>query len=116
MKCEQWPVVGKHGKEFMRRMWCYCAGVVLVAVVTTARAEEGGMGHYAPGSFASFVDVLPGEPSVGVFNYFAYYNGSAGASRQFPIGGQVAANVDATSYADSPGVFWVTPLKILGAN
>jgi hypothetical protein len=62
------------------------------------------------------VDVLPGDPGVGVFNYFAYYNGSAGASHQFPIGGQLAANVDAISYADSPGAFWVTPLKVFGAN
>ena len=31
----------------------------LLAGVLAARAEEGGVGHYAPGSFASFVDVLP---------------------------------------------------------
>ena len=69
---------------------------------SAASAEEGGVGHYAPGSFASFVDVLPGKPSIGAFNYFTYYNGSASANRQFPIAGQIALNVDATSYADSP--------------
>ena len=53
----------------------------LLFTITTARAEEGGTGHYAPGSFASFVDVLPGDPSVGVFNYFLYYDGSANVSR-----------------------------------
>ena len=90
-------------------------GFLVLAVALTARAEEGGVGHYAPGSFASFVDVLPGDPAVGVFNYFAYHNGNAGVSRQFPLGGQIAANVNATSYADSPGAFWVTPLNILGA-
>jgi hypothetical protein len=99
----------------MRATYRLLAGFLLLAVAFAARAEEGGVGHYSPGSFASFIDVLPGEPGVGVFNYFAYYNGSAGASRQFPIGGQIAANVDATSYADSPGLFWVTPLKIFGA-
>ena len=80
------------------------------------QAEEGGAGHYAPGSFASFVDVLPGQPALAVFNYFTYYNGSAGANRQFPIAGQVALNVEATSYADSVGGFWVTPFKFFGAN
>jgi len=86
-----------------------------MALATTAvRAEEGGAGHYAPGSFASFIDVLPGEPSIGTFNYFVYYDGSANASRQIPIAGQIAANVSATAYADSFGAFWVTPLKILG--
>jgi hypothetical protein len=48
-------------------------------------------------------------------NYFTYYNGSSGVNRQFPIAGQIDLNVDATSYADSLGAFWVTPLKIFGA-
>jgi hypothetical protein len=59
--------------------------------------------------------VLPSKPSLGAFNYFTYYNGSSGVSRQFPIAGQIDLNVDATSYADSLGAFWVTPLKILSA-
>jgi hypothetical protein len=87
-----------------------------VALVSTTRAEEGGAGHYAPGSFASFVDVLPGAPGVGVFNYFTYYNGSAGAGRAFPIAGQIDLNAEATYYCDTLGAFWVTPLKIFGAN
>jgi len=99
----------------MRTTCRHLTGFLVLAVALTARAEEGGVGHYAPGSFASFVDVLPGDPAVGFFNYFAYYNGNAGVSRQFPLGGQIAANVNATSYADSPGAFWVTPLNILGA-
>ena len=81
------------------------ACLIVWAIQGVASAEEGGFGAYAPGSFASFVDVLPGEPSVGAFNYFAYYNGNASANRQFPIAGQTALNVDATSYADSPGAF-----------
>ena len=92
------------------------AGVLLLSTVIAARAEEGGVGHYAPGSFASFVDALPGEPGVGAFNYFLCYAGSASANRQFPIAGQIALNVDATSCADSVGAFCITPLKILGAN
>jgi hypothetical protein len=100
----------------MRSNHSNITGLLLLCVAIAARAEEGGTGHYAPGSFASFVDVLPGDPSVGVFNYFAYYNGSANVSHQFPIGGQIAFDVSATSYADSFGAFWVTPLKIFGAN
>ena len=92
----------------------HLAGVLLLAAALAARAEEGGMGHYAPGSFASFVDVLPSEPAIGAFNYFAYYNGDASANRQFQIAGQTAFNVEATSYADSFGAFWVTPLNVFG--
>ncbi len=98
----------------MKPTFHYLAGFLLIAVLTPARAEEGGMGHYAPGSFASFVDVLPGQPAIAAFNYFTYYSGSAGAGRQFPIAGRVALNVDATSYADSVGSLWVTPLKLFG--
>jgi hypothetical protein len=94
----------------------YVAAFIVLASVSAARAEEGGAGHYAPGSFASFVDVLPAQPDLGLFNYFTYYNGSAGANHQFPIAGEIDLNVDASSYADSLGAFWVTPLKILGAN
>ena len=93
----------------------FLAGLHALAIVIAARAEEGGAAHYAPGSFASFIDMLPGQPSIGAFNYFTYYNGSVNANRQFPIAGQIALNVDATSYANSVGAFWVTPVKILGA-
>lgn len=91
------------------------AGALMLAV-SAGRAEEGGAGHYAPGSFASFVDVLPDKPGFGVFNYFTYYNGNASVSRPFPIAGQVALNVEATFYANTVGAFWVTPLKVFGAN
>ena len=100
----------------MRPVGRLVACLIVLAIPGVASAEEGGVGHYAPGSFASFVDVLPGQPGVGVFNYFAYYNGSAGVSRTFPIAGNIALGVDATSYADSIGAFWVTPVKIFGAN
>ena len=99
----------------MRWVCRFFARFAVFAIAIAARAEEGGFGHYAPGSFASFIDVLPGKPSLGAFNYFTYYNGSAGVTRQFEIAGRIAANVSATSYAESLGAFWVTPLKILGA-
>src|SRR5271169_4482015 len=92
----------------------YFAGFLVLSIVVTARAEEGGTGAYTPGSFASFADVLPGQPGFGVFNYITHYDGSASGSRQFPIGGEIAANVSANVNANSPGVFWVTPLNILG--
>ena len=83
----------------MRWVCRFFARFAVFAIAIAARAEEGGFGHYAPGSFASFIDVLPGKPSLGAFNYFTYYNGSAGVTRQFEIAGRIAANVSATSYA-----------------
>lgn len=101
-------------KTIRARKFIACCVSTLI-FLPCLQAEEGGVGPYAPGSFASFVDVLPGEPSLAVFNYFAYYNGNATANHQFPIAGLTALNVDATSYADSFGGFWVTPLNFLGA-
>ena len=94
------------------------AGVLLLAVALAACAEEGGKGHYSPGTFASFVDLLPREqPSLGLFNYFAYYQGSAQANGPLlPMGGRIASHLDATTYGDAPGVFWVTPLDLLGGH
>jgi hypothetical protein len=98
----------------MKRLYPVSAGFLAMTIAVAARAEQGGVGHYAPGAFASFVDALPGQPGVAVFNYFTYYNGNANIVRELPIAGEVAVDVRVTTYADSLGGFWVTPLKILG--
>lgn len=82
----------------------------------TSFAEEGGSGHYLPGAFSSFIDELPGRPGLAAVNYFTYYNGSADATHPLPLGGLVAANLDATVYADTLGVIYETPLKLIGGN
>jgi hypothetical protein len=87
--------------------------VVLILVAPRVQAAEGGIPAYAPGSFASFMDALAPKPGFAVFNYFAFYNGSADASHSFPIAGQIGLKVEATTYADSIGGFWVTPLELL---
>ena len=64
-------------------------------------AEEGGSGHYVPGATASFIDMMPGKPSIVYLNAFLYYSGSAAARRDIPIAGDLVAELDGTSYADS---------------
>jgi hypothetical protein len=100
----------------LRGLAAGCVGFVLVLFVFSPdlRAAEGGEPAYAPGSFASFMDALPAKPGFAVFNYFVYYNGNADASRQIPIAGQIGAGVEATTYANSFGGFFITPLKLLG--
>ena len=79
-------------------------------------AEEAGSGHYLPGATASFIDALPGREAFAYVNAFTYYNGSAGASRQFDLGGQVAANVKVTVFADTSILLYETPWKIFGGQ
>ena len=83
-----------------------------------ACAEEGGSGHYQPGTTASFIDMLPDrETSTFVYaNAFLYYDGSAGASRDLELGGQVAANVESTFYADTSIFLFQAPWTLLGGQ
>jgi len=87
-----------------------------LALAATARAEEGGSGHYSPGQTASFIDALPGYPSIAAVNYFTFYNGSVGGGRSLPLGGNVAANAKASAYVDTVAVIYETPLRLLGGN
>jgi hypothetical protein len=82
----------------------------------TSFAEEGGGGHYLPGGASSFIDELPGRPSFVPVNYFTYYNASANASHPLPLGGLVAANLNAVVNADTLGLIYETPLRLLGGN
>ncbi|MFN0067776.1 MAG: transporter, partial [Limisphaerales bacterium] len=43
---------------------------------------------------------------------FTYYDGSAPANRTLPLGGLLAADVDATVYAGSAGVIYQTPWEV----
>ena len=64
---------------------------------TFAVAEEGGSGHYLPGSMASFMDGVPTKPTNIVRLNYINYNGTADVS--IPLGGNHVGEMDATSYA-----------------
>jgi hypothetical protein len=88
-----------------------------LALATTARAEQAGSAHYMPGAAASFIDAFPGKPGgLAVLNYFTYYDAGASANRPLPIGGFLAANVDATVYADTLAAIYQTPWNVLGGG
>jgi hypothetical protein len=98
----------KKVKILVGLVWLLWSATVQPSAVTAA---EYGMGHYAPGGMASFIDVAP--PGFAVFNFFNYYNGSAGGDRQLPLGGLVAANLEVTTYAEVLGLAYKTPFGIL---
>jgi hypothetical protein len=88
--------------------------MLIMMLPLPTHAEEGGSGHYAPGANASFIDALRGKPGLAIANYFNFYDGSASASRQLPLGGLVTAGLDATAYSDTVVALYQTPLKLLG--
>src|SRR6202165_4682895 len=83
-----------------------------------ACAEEAGSGHYQPGATSSFIDMLPdrGTSTFAYLNAFTYYHGSTGASRDLQLGGQVAANVKGTVYADTSIFLYQAPWTLLAGQ
>jgi hypothetical protein len=81
-----------------------------------AQAEEGGSGHYLPGSMASFMDGVSSEPTfIARINYINY-DGSNSANRDIPIAGQTAANVRAKSNAVGFTMFWAPQWGLINDN
>ncbi len=100
----------------VKRMILGALVMFAVLVPLSAHAEEGGSGHYMPGGNASFIDCLPGKPGLAVADFFNYYDGSAGASKQLPYGGLIAGNLDATAYSNTIVALYQTPLRLLGGH
>ena len=105
-----------------RKMKLCIAGLLIIISAGmfcgSAGAEEGGGGHYLPGATSSFIDMLPDRDTstFAYLNAFTYYHGSTGASRDLELGGQVAANVKGTVYADTSIFFYQAPWKLLGGQ
>jgi hypothetical protein len=100
-----------------------CSAALLIIIWTGmfcgfACAEEAGSGHYLPGATSSFIDMLPdrGTSTFAYLNAFTYYHGSTGASRDLELGGQVAANVKGTVYADTSIFLYQAPWTLLGGQ
>jgi len=77
-----------------------------------AMPEEGGSGHYLPGSMASFVDGVPLKETFIVRANVVNYNGSINAKKPIPIGGRTTLGADATSWAYGLSLLWRPPLEI----
>jgi hypothetical protein len=90
---------------------------IVLAPTAGVFAAEGGVGHYIPGTFATFIDeALPKETPYALMNQFYFYDGSAGGGRQLRYGGLLASNVSATMYAEIPTFAYRSPLSLLGGN
>jgi len=82
-----------------------------IALITSTRAEEGGSGHYLPGSMSSFMDAVPPKETFIARANFVYYDGSFD-SGSLPFAKFAAANVKATSFAAGLTLLWRPPIDL----
>jgi hypothetical protein len=95
----------------------FIVGAALFGASYPARAEEGGSAHYMPGATASFIDAFPAKPGgLAVLDFFTYYEGSASADRQLPLGGLLTSGIDATVYANTVVAVYQAPWNVLGGG
>lgn len=82
-------------------------GAVLISMFPNlSHAEEGGSGHYFPGSFASFMDGVSPTPAFIVRANVLHYSGNVDAQRAIPVGGMTALGVDVESDVLGITLFW----------
>jgi hypothetical protein len=79
----------------------------VLSLVSNARAEQSGSGHYVSGATAAFIDAAPDTPGFAALDVFLdYNNATANAGRGLPFGANIALNVTANAQANSPIVFY----------
>lgn len=81
-----------------------------------ASASEGGASVYLLGSGGPGVAILP--PLAGIFFSTTqyHYDGSAEGGRQFPVGGNVVAGLDAKVNANFSTLLWVPSTDVMGGT
>ncbi|MGI9242121.1 MAG: SphA family protein, partial [Verrucomicrobiales bacterium] len=99
----------------MRLVLPVTALALLLASTPMVSAEEGGSGHYLPGSMASFVDGVPRDETLIVRYNLLYYQGEIDRLQPLPFAGLVAAGAEAESWANGLTLLWRPPIE-LGTN
>ena len=93
------------------RVFVSAFAAALLLIAGPAFAEEGGTGHYLPGSMASFLDASPTSGSYGLKLNAVYYDGSLGRD-PITISGLTLQDVKAESYALGLVGFWSPKLDL----
>jgi hypothetical protein len=86
------------------------------AISTPAKAVEGAASLYVPGTGGPATAVMPPLEGVYFDDTIYIYNGSASASKEFVVGGNVVAGLDATIVADFLTTLVVPSTNILGGT
>ncbi|MBO9518616.1 MAG: transporter [Porphyrobacter sp.] len=97
---------------------CAVAGLAVTgaALSTPAAASEGGSSFYLLGSGGPEAAVLPPVEGVFLDNTMYFYNGEASVDREFVVGGNVVAGLDADIFANFTTLMWVPSTNVLGGT
>lgn len=82
-------------------------------LLQSAHAEEGGSGHYLPGSISSFADGVMSAPALVARLNAMTYNGSYSRGQPLPIAGLTAVNVSANVAGAGLSLAWVPQWGVL---
>lgn len=94
------------------RFYWIAAMVLGLAPCGSVYAEEGGSGHYQPGSIASFIDAVPPEKTFLVRYNLVRYKGSVSPSVRLPIGGSSTTGASADIWAHGLTMLWAPGWKL----
>jgi len=98
-----------------RRLAIIIAGLCVLIICSTSNAEEGGNGHYVPGSVATLIDLAPTQPGWIIQPLFLHYDGQFSGSRTLPIAGEISTGLDATVNSVTLGGLYTFEQPVLGA-
>ncbi|XHS02582.1 hypothetical protein ACFB49_42020 [Sphingomonas sp. DBB INV C78] len=90
--------------------------MIAIGWAGSAQATEGGASLYLLGSGGPEAAVMPPLPGVYLDNEIYVYDGAAKGGKQFVIGGNVVAGLDATIVADFPTMLWVPTTNFAGGT
>ncbi|MCK5667350.1 MAG: transporter, partial [Thiotrichaceae bacterium] len=90
----------------MKHLNIFIIVMMLSTYIGITVAEEGGSGHYLPGSMASFMDGVSPEPAFIARINAINYDGKVGSNIRIPIAGFNAIDVEAKSKALALTLFW----------
>lgn len=79
-------------------------------------AEEGGAGHYMPGSAGTLIDTPPTKAGWVIEPIYLHYSGETSLSAAFPRAGLITAGLEATSDAYMLGGLYTFDQTLLGAH
>ncbi len=92
------------------------AAAAMLLLAGHAEASEGGASVYLLGSGGPGAAIVPPIEGVFLLDTQYYYSGEAGGEREFVIGGNVVAGLDATVNANFATVLWVPTTDLAGGT